>query len=81
MSGSTEYDLKHEEPCFVVVDPASKAENTSGHLGVITLGNVYLQVYADYGNHPHPSTLKCGQRTQALFRLSGKGTYDVVRVS
>ena len=70
------------EPCFVVVDPAASAENTSGHMGTLTLGNVYLSTYADYSGHPHPSTLARGQRTQATFRLSGeKGTYDIVRVS
>jgi hypothetical protein len=65
----------------VVVDPGATAVNTSGHLGVINLINAYLTVYADYGDHPHPRTLKLGQRTQATFRLSGeRGTYDIVRV-
>jgi hypothetical protein len=68
-------------PRFIVVNPADPAENTSGHLGVLTLSNVYLSAYADYSRHPHPSTLEKGQRTQATFRLSGeKGTYDIVRV-
>jgi len=69
------------EARFVLVDPGADATNTSGRIGIIGLGNVYLCAYADYRDHPHPSTLRVGQRTQATFRLGGVGTYDIVRVS
>jgi len=69
------------EARFILVDPGADAANTSGRTGTIGISNVYLCAYADYADHPHPRTLRVGERTQATFRLGGKGTYDIVRVA
>lgn len=71
---------------FVIVNEGQdcvitdEGPSTTGNLGVISEDNVYLRAYAAYRDK-RPTELEVGQRCKATFRLSGKGTYDVVRVA
>jgi hypothetical protein len=56
--------------------------DTSGALGVIEEGNVYLTAYGKHLSGPKVAELEVGQRALVEYNLSGsKGTYEVLRLS
>jgi hypothetical protein len=74
---------------YILVDPGERVRfdddgepATSGALGVIEEGNVYLTAYGKHLSGPKVSELAVGQRALVAYNLSGsKGTYEVLRVS
>ncbi len=75
---------------FILWDPSDgdprRGDNsewlTSGLLGVIDEGNVYLTVYPKYPDARRPGDLAVNERIQGVeYSLSGsKGSYDVYRI-
>ena len=79
----------NSEPLFILWDPkdgdvprSSDGDYlTSGTLGRLTLGNVYLAAYADYTGDRHAKDLDVHERCPVRFRLGTEcGDYTLIRV-